>query len=268
MGAPGRIFVRDDDVGDLTPEFQRFFKLFYDREIPVSYQIIPENLTAKCAKFLLAARKKRPDLVEFGQHGLRHQMMVAGKLEFYEFGPERTFDQQAADIAEGRALLRKHLGDAPVPVFTPPRHRYNRDTLKALTQQDFSIFSASSYLKPHHRLAYGLGRALGLSSVGARGVPYHGRRRPDGGLFELSITVTADDGGAPSGTARSILSDLAQAAAQEPMVGLMFHHQAYRDDVRAAQLNELADGLAAMKGVSFHTMSDLRTAAHQPGVAA
>jgi hypothetical protein len=263
-----RIFVRDDDVGDLTPELQRFFKLFYDREIPVSYQIIPENLTAKCAEFLLAARKKRPDLVEFGQHGLRHQMMVRGKLEFYEFGPERSFDQQAADIAEGRALLRKHLGDAPVPVFTPPRHRYNRDTLKALSGQDFSIFSASSYLKPHHRLAYGLGRALGLSSVGARGVPYHGRRRPDGGLFELSVAVTADDGSAPLGSARAILSDLAQATADEPMAGLMFHHQVYRDSAREAQLNELVDGLAAMSGVSFHTMNDLRIGVCGEGVAA
>jgi hypothetical protein len=261
MAGLSRIFVRDDDVGDLTPEFRRFFQLFYDRQIPVSYQIIPERFTQACADFLLAARKARPELVEFGQHGLRHEMMVRGKLEYYEFGPERSFAQQSRDIAEGRSLLRQRLGDTPAPVFTPPRHRYDRNTLKALAQQGFSIFSASSYLKPHHRLAYGVGRALGLSSVGARGVPYHGRVRPDCGLFELSIAVAADDGGTPSGTARSILADVAQASAREPTVGLMFHHQAYRDNAREAELRELADGLAAIPGISFHTMSDLRAAA-------
>jgi hypothetical protein len=261
MAGLSRIFVRDDDVGDLTPEFRRFFQLFHDRQIPVSYQIIPERFTQSCADLLLAAHKARPDLVELGQHGLRHEMTVRGKLEFYEFGPERSLEQQSRDIAEGRGLLRRRLGETPVPVFTPPRHRYDRNTLKALAQQDFSIFSASSYLKPQHRLAYGLGRALGLSSVGARGVPYHGRARPDCGIFELSIAVAADDGDNPSGTARSILADVAQASAQEPMVGLMFHHQAYHNSARVADLRELADGLAAMSGVSFHTMSDLRAAA-------
>ena len=263
MPGPARVFIRDDDVGALTPEFRRFFQLFHDREIPVSYQIIPERLTQECADFLLAAQKARPDLVEFGQHGLRHEMMVRGKLEFYEFGPERSLAQQSQDIAAGRDLLRKRLGEAAVPVFTPPRHRYDRNTLKALSGNEFSIFSASSYLKPHHRLAYGVGRALGLSSVGARGVPYHGRKRPDCDLFELSIAVAADDGGDPSGTAHAILSDVAQASAREPTVGLMFHHQAYRDNAREAQLRELADGLAAMPGVSFHTMSDLRAAARR-----
>jgi hypothetical protein len=261
MAGPGRIFIRDDDVGDLTLEFRRFFQLFYDRGIPVSYQIIPERFTQACADFLLAARKARPELVEFGQHGLRHEMMVRGKLEYYEFGPERSLEQQSRDIAEGRGLLRQRLGEAPVPVFTPPRHRYDRNTLKALAQQDFSIFSASSYLKAHHRLAYGLGRALGLSSVGARGVPYHGSERPDCGLFELSISVAADDGGTPSGTAREVLAAVTEASTREPTVGLMFHHQAYRDNAREAGLRELADGLAAMTGISFHTMSDLRAAA-------
>jgi hypothetical protein len=258
MAAPAQIFIRDDDVGALTPELRRFFELFYERNIPVSYQIIPERLTAECAEFLLEARRQRPDLVEFGQHGLRHQMMVRGKLEFYEFGPERSYEQQSQDIAEGRALLRQHLGDAPVEVFTPPRHRYDRNTIKALVEQGFSIFSASSYLKPQHRLAYGIGRALRLSSVGARGVPYHGRRRPDGGLTELSIAVPADNGATPSGPPEAVARAVAEACAQEPAVGIMFHHQAYRDDARPEQLHELAGRLAAMTGVSFHTMADLR----------
>ena len=80
MRQPRRIFIRDDDVGGLTPEFRRFFQVFFERELPVSYQIIPEQLTAECAEFLLHRRQRRPELVEFGQHGLRHQMIVRGKV--------------------------------------------------------------------------------------------------------------------------------------------------------------------------------------------
>jgi hypothetical protein len=260
MEGPARIFIRDDDVGALTPEFQRFFQLFYDRELPVSYQIIPERLTAECAKFLLKAWKKRPDLVEFGQHGLRHQMMVRGKLEFYEFGPERNYNQQFQDIAEGRALLRKHLGEVPVEIFTPPRHRYNRDTVTALAKQGFSIFSASSYVSAKHRLAYGVARSLRLSSVGARGVPYHGRKRPDSGLHEFSIAVAADDGGNPLGGPTSVAQGVARAREKESAVGVMFHHQAYAGAAREAHLREVIDGLCALDGVQFQTMSGLLAA--------
>jgi hypothetical protein len=260
MAAPARIFIRDDDVGALTPELRFFFQLFYERELPVSYQLIPEQFTAECAEFLLDARQRRPDLVEFGQHGLRHQMIVRGKLEFYEFGPERSLDQQRKDITEGRDILRKRLGDAPVPVFTPPRHRYDRNTLKALSGHDFSIFSASSYLKRRHRLAYGVGRAVGLSSVRARGVPYHGRKRPDCGLHELSIAVAADDGAKPVGTPQAVLSDLSQACAREAAVGVMFHHQVYRDADGEMQLRALADGLQAIGATRFRTMCGLLSA--------
>jgi hypothetical protein len=257
MPRPARIFIRDDDVGELTPEFQQFFKLFYERGLPVSYQIIPERFTPECAKFLLKARARRPDLVEFGQHGLRHQMMVRGKLEFFEFGPLRSYDEQFADIAEGRELLRQRLGDVPIEVFTPPRHRYDRNTTKALANLGFSIFSASSYATPRHRLAYSLAQALKLSSIGARGVPYHGRKRPDGGLYELSIAVAADDGANPTGTPQAVGRAIARACSREDAVGVMFHHQAYRGEAGEKQLRELIQSLDLIDGAGFHTMSDL-----------
>jgi hypothetical protein len=255
MAEPTPVFIRDDDVGALTPEFQSFFHLFYDRDLPVSYQIIPERLTADCAEFLVKARELRPDLVEFGQHGLRHEMRVRGKLEFYEFGPERSYDEQFADIAHGRRLLRNRLGEAPVEVFTPPRHRYDRNTLRALAEQGFSIFSASSYLKLHHRLAYGVAQAFRLSSIGARGVPYHGRRRPDCGLHELSIGIAADNGASPSGSPQAVVQAVAQARRQQAAVGIMFHHQVYRGAPGEARLRDIVSGLCNMTGVRFQTMS-------------
>ncbi len=105
-----RIFLRDDDVGALTPALKDFVGQFAERGLPVSYQIIPERFTAEAAEFMLAERAKAPTLIEFGQHGLRHEMQVGGKTEYYEFGPERTYAQQLADIEAGKALLTARLG--------------------------------------------------------------------------------------------------------------------------------------------------------------
>jgi hypothetical protein len=263
-----RIFIRDDDVGALTPEFQRFFRLFADRGLPVSYQIIPEKFTTECADFLRAAQARNPGLVEFGQHGLRHEMVVRGKLEYYEFGPERSYDQQRQDIRAGRAILRERLGaDAEVSVFTPPRHRFNRDTLRALDAEGLTILSASSYPSLKHQMAYRFGRALGLTNLFGGGISHHGGKRSDCSLFELSIAVAADDGGTPSGSVDNILGAVERARAQTHDFGVMFHHQAYQGPDREAHLEVLANRLARLAGVSFHTIGALRQrlAATMPG---
>jgi uncharacterized protein DUF2334 len=253
-----RIFLRDDDVGALTPAFLGFFRLFSDRGIPVSYQIIPERFTADCAEFLRAERTRTPDLVDLGQHGLRHQMEVGAKVVFHEFGPERSYAEQLGDIQEGRAILYERLGEAiPLKVFTPPRHRYDLNTLKAIKASGFEVLSASSYTSARHRLAYAVGRALGLSNLGRPGVPWHGRVRPDSGLFELSVAVGADDGGAITGSVDAVVAAIEAARQHTDEVGLMFHHQAYEGPEGQAYLAALADRLKALEDVTFHTIADL-----------
>lgn len=252
-----RVFIRDDDLGALTPEFLRFHALFAEREVPVSYQIIPERLTVECAAFLKSEQARRPDLIEFGQHGLRHEMEVRGKIEYYEFGPERGYEQQLQDIRAGKSILRELLGQE-IELFTPPRHRYNRDTLRALDLEGLTVFSASSYPTMKHQVAYSVARSLGLTNIGRTGVPHHGRRRTDCGLFELSIAVAADDGGNPSGNVETVMSTLALAAKRTSAVGVMFHHQAYQTPARSAHLEQLVDRLTGLANVSFHTIGSLR----------
>ena len=253
-----RVFIRDDDVGALTPAFEGFFRLFAGRGIPVSYQIIPERLTAECAEFLKAEQARKPALLDLGQHGLRHQMTVGGKVVFHEFGPERSYAQQLGDIEAGKAILRALLGQAvELRVFTPPRHRYDRNTLKAIKATGFSVLSASSYTTGKHRLAYAAGRALGLSNLGRPGVPWHGRVRPDSGLYEISVAVGADDGGAVTGSVEQVIAAIEQARRHTDEVGLMFHHDVYKDVASQAHLAALADRLQSLKDVTFHTIGDL-----------
>lgn len=258
-----RIFIRDDDVGALSAPLQAFMAEAAQRELPVSYQIIPERLTDECAAFLLAERAKAPGRVEFGQHGLRHQMVVRGKLLNHEFGPERSYDQQYADIQAGRAILQTRLGqDLDLRVFTPPRHRYDRATLRAIKASGFPVLSASSYTTLAHRAAYAFGRAAGLSNLGKPGVPHHGRVRPDSGLFELSVAVGVDDGHDPLGSADAILERVKQAATHTRDVGVLFHHDVFDGDASRDYVRRVLDGLMAIPDARFVTIGGLYDELH------
>lgn len=257
MAGRTRVFLRDDDVSGLTPALSDFVDQCAGRGLPVSYQVIPELLTEEAAAFMLARQAENPGLIEFGQHGLRHTMVVNGKTEFYEFGPERTYDQQFADIAEGKRLMQARLGPQNLRVFTPPRHRYDRNTLKAIRASGFSVLSASSYTSPKHRAVYAAGRMLGLTNVGRPGVPWHGRVRPDSGLFELSIAVGVDDGDDITQSVESVMAGLAEARRHTSTVGVLFHHAVFGRPGEEGYLNALLDRLKALPDVSFHTIGEL-----------
>jgi hypothetical protein len=253
-----RIFLRDDDVGALTPALKDFVGRFAARGLPVSYQIIPDRFTPEAAEFMLAERAKAPALMDFGQHGLTHEMQVRGKTEYYEFGPERTYDQQLADIKAGKAILQQRLGaDEPLRVFTPPRHRYDRNTLKAIHETGFSVLSASSYTSLTHRLAYACGRFLGLTNLGRPGVPWHERRRPDSGLFELSVAVGVDDGANLAGSVDSVMAGIEGARRHTSTVGLLFHHEVFGGPGAEGYLDALTERLRALPDVTFHTLGEL-----------
>lgn len=253
-----RIFIRDDDVGELTPALKMFTQTFARRGLPVSYQIIPERLTDECAAYLRDLRAEFPGLVELGQHGLRHQMMVRGKLEFYEFGPERTYGQQLADIQEGADLLRERLGDDSASrIFTPPRHRFNRDTLRAAKALGFKVLSASNYTRTIYRAAYLVGRTLRMTNLGRPGVSYHGGVRPDSGLFEMSIAVGVDNGPDIVGTVDSTVEAITQARPFARDLGVLFHHMAYAGEGGGQFLEDLLDRVTKLPEVSFHRILDL-----------
>lgn len=257
-GRPTRFFLRDDDVGALTPELQGFMDVFATRGLPVSYQIIPAALTEDCAAYLRGRRTKAGNLFEFAQHGLTHEMTVGGRQVFYEFGPERTYSQQLDIILEGQAILDRSLGaDFNRDVFTPPQHKYDRNTLLALKAAGVKVLSASKYDDPARRLTYGIGRALRLSSLGRHGISHHGRVRPDGGLLELSVTVTVDNAARRSDSVDEVLGAIRKAQRHTDVVGLMFHHNAYKSAADQAFLGELADRLLTLEAASFHLLGEL-----------
>lgn len=252
------LFIRDDDIGPLTDELRAFVRMFKERRLPVSYQIIPERLTRECAAFLIEQADADPSLMEFGQHGLRHEMLLRGKRLKREFGPERSLDEQTADILAGRARLAELLGDGrDVEVFTPPQHKYDRSTLLAAAAAGHSVFSAACYPTPHHRLAYAVGSRLGLASIRHHGFSRHGEPRPEAPLLELSIAVAVDNGRRLVTGADALPSAMQAAGRRSGIVGLMLHHAIYDTAERRRELTRIADYLADLGPDRFATLGEV-----------
>jgi hypothetical protein len=260
-----RCFVRNDDVDALTDELKAFAETFMSREIPVSYQIIPARLTDACADYLLALERARPDLNEFGQHGLSHQMTLRGRTLKREFGPERTFEEQSADIAEGLNILRERLGPGRrIEVFTPPQHKFDRSTAVAAAAAGHRVFSVAYYPTRRHQGAYALGRRLRLGSVLHHGISYHGGFRPEAHIREVSISVAVDNGRRRTCAAAALPAAIEAAASRTEIVGLMFHHAVYSGAEGRAALIAAAEALAQIGPARFKRLSLLDAEAVPP----
>ncbi|MGH7016651.1 MAG: DUF2334 domain-containing protein [Caulobacteraceae bacterium] len=247
-----RIFIRDDDIDALTQELQSFVTTFVERNIPVSYQVIPSKLSAECADFLRRLEARHPRLIEFGQHGLHHEMIVGGRRLLREFGPDRSFLEQLSDIEEGKRLLELKLGPGrQIAIFTPPQHRYDGKTVRAAAEAGHRVFSAACYSTAVHRAAYGLGRALGLSSFGARGVSHHLRVRPEAAIFEASVVIAVDNGRRIRVREAEIERAVRRAMRRSDVVGLMFHHRVYDSAAKRRELESLADRLQRLATGGF-----------------
>ena len=135
-------FFRDDDIFDLNSNFLRVHNFFMRENIPMNYAIIPARLEKEAADFLISEKMKRPKLLDFLQHGFKHENYGNSKKKF-EFGGPRKYSEQKNDITEGKKIMKDFFGEYYTNVFIPPFHGFNRDTLKAVIETGFWGFSST-----------------------------------------------------------------------------------------------------------------------------
>ncbi|TWT51707.1 hypothetical protein KOR42_33930 [Thalassoglobus neptunius] len=253
-----RIFFRDDDVGDLTEPLERFVSLFLERELPVNYQVVPEFLTDAGVNFIVEKQRSNSNLIRLNQHGLKHSQLLKGKHSWSEFAGGRPYEDQLRDIQTGRQILEERFGSSfDGSIFTPPQHKYDRNTLKALKATGFETLSASYYPNTKNETIYRVGKLLGFSSLQSRGISRHGETRSDCGLYELSVSVFADDGSHRVEKLEALLEQVSNARSRVNDVGVMLHHPAWVTEKDFDFLNRFLDQLQQMEDVSFHSMNDL-----------
>jgi len=216
-----RLFIRNDDVCLLDPEFRYFFDLAVERGIPVVHAVIPGKMDQGLVRFLCRAKEKMPQLLDIVQHGWMHTNHSLDEGIKYEFGEVRSLQSQREDIRQGFKKMCKAFGKHFVPAFVPPYHGYDQRTLQVLHEEGFQAFSA-------------------------------GIRRPE--VKKRFIEVPAplsfsryDQGQKSIHSAKEMLALLAQSIHRRPLSGVLTHHKDFKGAAFRRELTQFFDYIAALR---------------------
>ncbi|MFV3126359.1 hypothetical protein [Niveispirillum sp. KHB5.9] len=229
-GRPARFWWRDDDLVANSANFDALTGLAVRFHAPLLVAVIPGMAAA-----MLDLGRADPGLVHFCQHGWKHTNHLTAGPGKSEFGGDRAPDTVLAEIAAGRDILVRLLGDRFMPVFVPPWNAFDPGHLPALT-------------------ACGL---TGLSTYGHRPGPY----AADGiRLANTHIDILRWDapGGPKALAAGDVFDRLAQLVRRQRLdpgadpepIGILSHHRAMGDDAWAL-LDGLFDAINGMPGAGW-----------------
>jgi peptidoglycan/xylan/chitin deacetylase (PgdA/CDA1 family) len=191
-----QFFFRDDDAGWDDRALERLLDVFEAHGLPLDVAAIPAAMSTCTVELLLHRSAAGRNDLTVHQHGFAH-LNHEPEGRKCEFGLSRSRQQQTEDVAQGRALLHKLVGDVPA-VFTPPWNRCTSWTGEVLRDLGFEVLS----------------RDLSAGSTGVAG------------LRELPVTVDwfAKRKKLPvSAGGRGEL--LAESARGTRPVGVMLHHE-------------------------------------------
>ncbi|MCK6547585.1 DUF2334 domain-containing protein [Myxococcota bacterium] len=262
------VFFRDDDIGALTAPTRTLVELLAEERVPCNYLVIPRYVTREAAKYMIELRRAHPGLVELNQHGYLHEQVIRGVHDYSEFAGGRPYAEQRAAILEGRKILEDLLGDDFSPdVFTPPSHKYDGNTLRALKDAGFTVFSSGVRPDLKARIYYGVGHALSRVTLLGQRVSWHGTRDPETGLVDLSTCINVDEEFDRQGNRKlkrfpELRAEYEHAKTVHSIVGILVHHGQYTSPDKADTLRELVRYVKADPGVELVT---IETAAERLG---
>jgi hypothetical protein len=143
---PIAFFFRDDDGGWADRQLFELLDCFASCAIPIDLALIPQAITS-CRNHLYDLVIAGNGLIGLHQHGCSHNNhQLQGRK--CEFGDDRSYSQQWADIKAGKEILADYFGDLIDLIFTPPWNRCNQDTVNALLDLGFTSLSRDNTAKP------------------------------------------------------------------------------------------------------------------------
>lgn len=257
------VFFRDDDMGGVLEPLRSVMQLLREQRVPCHYMAVPEHLQPEVVRLALAQKEAGPELVFLGQHGLRHRQEIRGQQCFSEFAGGRPFDDQFRDIETGSRILRNQLGEAfDSSSFTPPCHRYDANTVRALSELGYSLLSAGVRADRASLLYYRIGSRLGKVTFLGKRVSYHLQQLPGTNLFEVSATIDVDFDHDPSGrpclkSVDYLWHEFELCRTRLPVVGIMLHHACYDRPEKVDTLRAFVQRLRADPSVCLASMHDI-----------
>lgn len=215
------VFCRADDVAMGGQKFVQMADCFKKHGVPLALAVVPSWLPLGHAR--LGRDIALPDpLFSPHQHGFSHQN-TAREGKKAEFGEGLDEKETRRRVRNGRDTLRRLLGEAFVPLFTPPWNRCSAATLRILAEEGFR----------------GVSRFAGAALAAP----------PE--LMELSVNVDLHirkEAGVEM-QFQGLLREIGRAVASGHL-GLMLHHQR-ATSASAAFLDALLSRLTRRKDVRF-----------------
>lgn len=210
------VYIRDDDVYSLEPNFLSFFDLFKDCRIPVIYGIIPGLLEKKLIQFMNVEKSKDPKLFDLIQHGWKHKDHSRNARYKFEFGQTRSNSQQIKDIKRGYLKMEKVFGKNFTPAFAPPFHGYDQNTLDAINRLKIPIFSAGRFDRFPDKNFVELPTRFSLNSYDRAGIPK---------VKKTSLAM------------RQFIKDLKNSSG---LLGIVVHHSSIKNNADLEEMKKFA----------------------------
>ncbi|MEH7834368.1 polysaccharide deacetylase family protein [Rhizobium laguerreae] len=135
-GRVARLWLRDDDVVEPTPDLETLLALTGECGVPLALAVIP-GLTGEA----LAARLAEEAGVAVAVHGWCHTNHAGAERKKQELGGERPADVVLGELGEGFRLLERLHPARFLPVLVPPWNRIDATLIPALPGLGFAALS-------------------------------------------------------------------------------------------------------------------------------
>ncbi|MBB4576472.1 polysaccharide deacetylase family protein [Rhizobium lentis] len=131
-----RLWLRDDDAVEPTPDLERLLALAGENGIPLTLAVIPA-LTGEA----LAARLAAEEGVAVAVHGWSHTNHAGPERKKQELGGERPAEVVLGELRAGWQLLKRLHPARFLPALVPPWNRIDAALIPALPQLAFAALS-------------------------------------------------------------------------------------------------------------------------------
>ncbi len=254
------MFFRNDDVrGVLDKELIQITDLFIKYRIPITHAVEPANVTPEVIEWLLSVKKNHPDLIEIMQHGYDHT--IKNEQRKGEFGGQRTYDEQYADIKAGKDLMNQYFSDQWFECFNFPYAPYNPAAIKAVNDVGYKVLSSHYNSEWKRRIFYFVGHVLRKGYLLNHHVSWNLRQYPGTSLFEIDMNAgfickyTNEQTGSEMLSVEDLV-ELTRKYFGQRTIGILLHHR-YHDTQEKIDLVENYLEWAKDQSFEFMTMEQV-----------
>ncbi|MBT3316703.1 polysaccharide deacetylase family protein [bacterium] len=253
-------YFRNDDVNVLDEELINVTRRCTDEGVPITHTVEPANVTDECIDWLIAEKSKNPRLVELMQHGYDHVERDVG-----EFGGNRSYEDQFADLSTGKRILQEKLGDAYLPCLNFPFGPYNKNSMRAADDLGFRIICSHYNHRLSRRIMYAVGHALNLGQILDKHVSYHLGTYPRTGMYCIDMAVSFIDkyiGEHGSNTcefhsAEKMAENITPFLNFTPVIGVLLHHRFHHTEESLDLITKTIRHIKTIPGAEFLNIEEI-----------